>query len=357
MALNRQAVITYVRQQPPTNFIDINRTVALISDTATFAEDYRLYTDIEAVEEDFTSGDPFYDMAEGYFNETGGNGYLYAVPVRGVTGDDDDPDIIGQLTLIENDPSLVWAVVIADETIRESAQVIDGSLAAAKYKQAYHMMFETNEAAAKTSADTDAASVNKTVYDSLSGNNSTIVGNMSFFYTSVVTDPIASKMAGVMMGQNIGSRTAKFAKPLLSTPETLTGAELQFLMDKNINVYTGTNEVTGRAFVKEGMSLKTGNFIDTSLAAIWMEVNLTAICYDLFQQKKVTIDNQGFALLENATKPVFKRAQIFGIIQPGEESYTMTFSKDETVLRGIIGTYTYNEAVAGHFLTNNVEIK
>lgn len=356
MALNRQAVITYVKQQPPTNFIDINRTVALISDTTTFAEDYRLYTDLESVEVDFPLGtEEFYLMAQGYFNETGGNGYLYAVPVRGLDGA--DPDVVDTLNLIENDSTLVWAFVVADTTIRESAQVIDGTLAAAKYTQAYHMMFETNEADAKTAVTTDAASVNKTVYDSLTGENSTYVGNMSFIYTSVVTDPIASKMAGVMMGQNIGSRTAKFAKPLLSTPETLSGAELQFLMDKNINVYTGTNEVTGRSFVKEGMSLKTGNFIDTSLGAIWMEVNLTAICYDLFLQKKVTIDNQGFALLENATKPVFKRAQIFGIIQPGEESYTIQFAADDLVLRGILGTYTYNEAVAGHFLTNNVEIK
>ena len=353
MALNRQAVITYVRQQPPTNFIDINRTVALISDTATFADDYRLYTDLESVEVDFASGEDFHSMAKGYFQETGGSGYLYAVPVRDVVGT--DPDVVGQLDLIENDSTLIWAFVIADTTIRTSAQVTDGTLAAAKYNKAYHMMFETNEADAKTSATTDAASANKAVYDSLSGENSTIVGNMSFIYTSVVTDPIASKMAGVMMGQNIGSRTAKFAKPLLSAPETLSGAELAFLMDKNINVYTGTNEVTGRAFVKEGMSLKTGNFIDTSLGAIWMEVNLTAICYDLFQQKKVTIDSQGFALLENATKPVFKRAQNLGIIQPGDEHYSISFSAGD-LLREILGDYTYDEAVAGHFVTNRVQI-
>ena len=356
MALNRRAVITYVRQQPPTNFIDINRTVALISDVATFAEDYRLYTDLEAVTTDFPSAgnSDFYNMAVGYFNEVGGAGYLYAVPVRLVDGADED--VISTLTLIENDSTLVWALIVADKTIRESPQVIDGSLAAAKYNQAYHMMFETNEAAAKTAATTDAASANKTVYDSLTGENSTIVGNMSFFYTSVVTDFIASKMAGLMMGQTIGSRTAKFAKPLLSVPETLSGAELQFLMDKNINVYTGTNEVTGRSFMKEGMSLKTGSYIDTSLGAIWMEVNLTGVCYDLFLQKKVTVDSFGFALLENATSPVFKLAQVYGIIQPGNESFTIAFSEGITA-REIDGAYTYNESVAGHFVTNRVEIK
>ena len=354
MALNRQAVLTYVRQQPPTNFIDINRTVALISDTATFADEFKLYTDISSVGLEFTAGDPFYDMALAYFNEMGGSGYLYAVPVRLLDGA--DPDIISTLTNLENNPSLVWAMVIADTTIGTSAQVTDGSLAAAKFSQSYHMLFSTAEAAAKTVATTDAASVNKTVYDSLTGDNSTIVGNMSFVYSSTATDFIDAKLAGIMMGQNIGSRTVKFAKPLLSEPEILTGAELQFLMDKNINVYTGTNELSGRALVKEGMSLKTGSFIDTSLGAIWMEVNLTNICYDLFEQKKVSVDNFGFALLENAVKPVFKLAQKFGIIKSGEENFSINFVKGATA-REIDGTYTYNESVAGHFVTNTVEIK
>lgn len=359
MALNRQAVITYVRQQPPTNFIDINRTVALISDGSKFVDNWKLFMDMDGVKEDFTNTDVFYKMAEAYFNEAGGSGYLYAVPVRKTLTEDEDtyPDVIQTLTDLENDAGLVWAMVIADKAINDSHQVITGQVAASKYKEAYHMLFQTNDASAKTSATTDPASVNKTVYDSLSGENSKLVGNMSYCYTANEDEQFASKIAGAMMGVDIGNRTVKFMKPLLMQPETLTPTELQFLMDKNINVYTSTNEMRGKTIVKEGMCLKQGNFIDTSLGAIWIEVNLTSICYDLFQQEKVTIDGVGFALLENATVPVFKQAQLQRIIQDGDDAYTIKFKKDASILRGIIGDYSFKEAVAGHFLTNNVEIK
>lgn len=354
MAVNQQAVRTFVRQLPPTAFIDINRTVALISDTTVVLTKYKLYTDMEAVADDWLSSSDFYKMAEGYFNEAGGSGYLYCVPVTLLDGL--NKDVIGTLTDLENDASLVWAMVTADETIRESAQVVDGSLAAAKYSASYHMIFETDSAATKTAVTTDPASVNKAVYDALTGDNKTIVGNMSFVYIEVPKDFQASKICGAMMGQTIGSRTAKFIKPLLSVPLELSGAELQFLMDKNVNVFTGTNEKVGQAFMKEGMSLKAGNFIDTSLGAIWIEVNLTNICYELFYTKKVSIDNVGFALLENATAPVFKLAQNLGIIQQGDEKYTMSFSAGD-ILREIVGTYTYLESVAGHFIRNDVQIK
>lgn len=354
MAVNRQAVLTYVRQTPPTAFIDVNRTIALIDDATVVTDKYKLYTDFESVQDDWATTDDFYKMGEAYFNETGGNGYLYCVPVTLTEGP--NPDIIATLSDLENDASLIWAMVTADSTIRASAQITDGSLAAAKYSESYHMCFETNDVTTKTATTTDPASVNKTVYDALTGDNKKIVGNMSFVYVEVADDFQATKICGAMMGQDIGSRTAKFIKPLLSTPLNLTGAELAFLMDKNCNVYTSTGEARGQALMKEGMSLKAGNFINTSLGAIWMEINLTNICYELFYTEKVSIDNVGFALLENATTPVFKRAQNLGIVQTGDNKFTMSFSAGD-ILREIVGTYSYQEAVAGHLLTNRVEIK
>jgi len=294
-------------------------------------------------------------MAEKYFGGTGGSGYFYVVPVRLLDGA--DPDIISTLTQLENDPTLSFAMVTADKTIRASAQVTDGSLATAKYEAPYHMIFETDDANTITSADTDPASVNKAIYDGLTGDAAKLIGNMSFVYIEDEDDYQASFVAGAMMGQLIGSRTAKFIVPLGSDPVTLTGAELQFLMDKNCNVYTGTNERTGNAFVKEGVTLKADNFIDTSLGAIWVDVNLTSECYDLLQSDKVSIDSTGFALLENAVTPVFKQAQRQGIIQAGDTSFSISFAADPSVTRGIIGTYSYNEAVAGHFITNNVRVQ
>jgi hypothetical protein len=355
MATNRTAVTTTVTQIPAASFIDINRIVALTSDTATFADDYKLYTALEDVGVDFADTDPEYLMAEKYFGMTGGSGYFYVVPVRLL--DVADPDIISTLTQLENDPTLTFAMVTADKTIRASAQVTDGSLATAKYDAEYHMIFETDDATTITSGTTDPVSVNKAIYDGLTGDNAKLIGNMSFVYIEDEDDYQASSIAGAMLGEEIGSRTAKFIEPLGSTPITLTGAELQFLMDKNCNVYTGTNERTGRAFVKEGVCLKADNFIDTSLGAIWVDVNLTAECYDLLSEEKVSIDSTGFALLENAVNPVFVQAQNQGIIQAGKGTYSISFAADPAVTRGIIGTYSYNEATAGHFVTNNVRVQ
>lgn len=353
MATNQRAVITNVRQVPATNFIDINRTVALISDTATFAEVYKLYTDLDSVEIDFASTEDTHKMATKYFAATGGTGYFYVVPVR--TGIAPAYDVIDTLTLLENDPTLTFAMVTADSTIREATEILDGSLATAKYDKPYHMSLETDDATAITATTTDPIAVNKAIYDGLTGEASTVIGNMSFIYITVIDDFQASFMCGKLMSQEIGKQTAKFIKPLGSTPITLLGSELSFLLEKNGNVYTGTGEDAGRAFLKEGVSLKTGSFIDTSLGAIWMDIQLTSVCYDLFASGKVSIDGVGFALLENTTKPVFKLGQTNGIIQSGVEQFTIAFSAGTG--REIIGTYSFFESKAGHFVTNTVNIK
>jgi len=353
MATNQKAVITNVRQVPDTNFIDINRTVALISDTATFADIWKLYTDLDSVEVDFASTEETYKMAAQYFAGTGGSGYFYVVPVR--TGIAPAYDVINTLTILENDPALTFAMVTADLTIREATEILDGSLATAKYDKPYHMAFETDDVSVITATTTDPIAVNGAIYDGLTGEASTVIGNMSFIYITTASDYQASYVCGKLMSQNIGSQTAKFIKPSASTPITLTGAELAFILGKNGNVYTGTGEDAGRAFMKEGVSVKEGSFIDTSLGAIWMDTQITSVCYDLFLSQKVSIDTTGFALLENATKPVFKLAQTNGIVQTGENKFSISFSAGTG--REIIGTYSYFEAVAGHFVTNTVNIK
>lgn len=353
MATNRQAVVTTVTQKATPTFIDINKTVALISDTVVVTTLYKLYTSMDDVKLDWTTSDEFYKMADAYFTQTGGNGYLYAVPVDGLDGA--DPDMVGKLTDLENS-DITFSMVVCDSALRISSHVVDGDLASAKYNKAYHMTFVTNDANAKTAATTDPASVNKAIYDALTGDNSKLIGNMSFIYSSTSSDYIDCKLAGAMLKDEIGQRTAKFIKPLNSSVETLTNSELGFLSSKNINVYTSTNEMAGRFFMKEGNSLKENNFIDTSLSAIWIEIQLNNACYDLLEEQKVSIDNEGFALLETVSKTVFIQAQNQRIIQEGTNKFTINFKEDTSVTRGIKGEYTFFEATSGHFVTNEVQI-
>ena len=81
MAFNRRAVQTDVKKQLVTTFVDINKTVALISDTTTITDLKKLYTNLEEVAADFLVTSPFYAMAKAYFDE--GATQLYAVPVDG----------------------------------------------------------------------------------------------------------------------------------------------------------------------------------------------------------------------------------------------------------------------------------
>ena len=81
MATNRKAVLTDVKKQFVTSFVDINKTVALISDTTTITDLKKLYTTLEEVAVDFLTTSPFYAMAKAYFDE--GATQLYAVPVDG----------------------------------------------------------------------------------------------------------------------------------------------------------------------------------------------------------------------------------------------------------------------------------
>ena len=353
MATDRIAVQTDVRREFGVSIIDINRTVALIADTATFADEFKLYTDLESVGLEFADTDEAYLLAERFFNQAGENGYLYLVPVRLLDGA--DPDIVGTLNQLQNNPALVWSVVVADTDTATSAQVLDGSLATALYNKPYHMLFETTDVATITAATTDPASVNKAIYDALTGDDALLEGNMSFIYTPTASDYQAAAIAGQFMKQDIGTQTAKFMIPLGSTAQVLTGAELAFAMQKNVNVYTGTNEQTGRSFLKEGVALKSGSYIGTSLGAIWIETNMNSNIYDLLQAKKVTIDDTGFTLLESAVTPIFTQGQTQGIIRSGTGQFTISFAAG-ALPREIVGTYTYNEGEAGHFITNNVTI-
>ena len=347
MALDRQAVTTTVLEAFGVSLIDINRTVALIDDTLTFPDVYKLYTDLETIALEFADTTDAYKMAADYFNQAGGNGYFYLAPVRST--------VVALLTLLENDPSIKFAMVTADQTTRALSEITDGTLAAAKFSKPYHMIFETDSADAITAADTDPISLNAAVYDALSGDNARLFGNMTYIYIETADDYQASAMAGQLMSQNIGTQTLKFKKPLLSVPAELTGAELAFLLAKNGNVYTGTNELTGRVLMKEGTAVKADNYTDQSLGAIWMEIQLNNAAYDLLESQKVGIDEEGFGLLESAVTPIFAQAQVQGIIQPGTGKFTIDFAAG-ALPREIVGTYSYVEGAAGHFITNTITV-
>ena len=460
-AVNRRTVLTTVQKEFATTFIDINKSVALISDTTTITELKRLYTSIEEVAVDFLVTSPFYLMADAYFEE--GATRLYAVPVTGEssgtfttiaitvtdftaitdgtfnvtidgvvkaalamdftadtsvadiaatinavttplgasasvgvansivltslttgltssvttmaaqgTGTDlsallaesstttGDKDITGKLTELENDSDSAFNFVCVgmDKALSITKQIVEGTLTQFVFDKEYDVFIDTSEAAVLTSVTTDIVSVNKSFYDDLSGDDKLKVGNVSFYYTDVAADFVSMGVMGDLMSGDIGTQTVKFMKPKNSDAVSVTNSELTHIMDKQANIYTGTNERIGRSFVKEGLTLKNGDYIDTSLGSIWVKVQLEENIYNLLQTKKIPINLDGFTELENTVQPVFEQAVVQGIIDNNAvQPFTIEFSAGDVQNREIIGTYTYYEEVAGHFVTNTVTIK
>lgn len=473
MATNRKAVLTDVKKQLVTSFVDINKTVALISDTTTITDLKKLYTTLEEVEVDFLTTSPFYAMAKAYFDE--GATQLYAVPVDGEssgtytsiaievtdftsisdgtfditidsvvesalamdftsdtsvaeiaatidavttplgasasvgignsivltslttgltsnvttmavegTGTDlsvllaefavttGDKDITGKLTELENDatPGFNFVTVGMDKALGITKQIDEAVLTQFAFEKEYDIIIDTSEAAVITDVTTDIVSVNKAFYDNLSGDDKLRVGNVSFIYTDDITDFVSFGVMGKLMSKDIGTQTVKFMKPKNSDAVSMTNAELTLLLNKNGNVYTGTNERIGKSFVKEGTTLKDGDFIDTSLGSIWIKVQLDEAIYNLLTTVKVPVNLDGFTLLENITSPVFDLGIDQGIVddnasgifetESGREinitdGYGMVFFAG-TLPREIIGEYGYVEEIAGHFITNRVTI-
>jgi hypothetical protein len=477
-ALNRRTVQTDVFKEFQTTFIDINKAVGLITDTAVITELKRLYTSLDEVGADFLTTSEAYGMAQAYF--AGGATTLYLVPVTaessgslstipvnpndfiaisdgefdvdvdavtqavtaldftsvtsvadvaavisaGLTGatcsvgianalvitsdttgvtsiidtiatpfapsgtdisaliakdflTPSDSDIIAKLTELENDSTLGFNFVVVgmDKALGLTNQVTGQSADLAKFvfNKEYQLHIDTSDATAITAVSTDPVSTNKRFYDNLSGSNALRIGNVSYYYTDVATDFVSFGIMGELMAEDIGERTVKFMKPIESEAVSLLNSELTNLLNKNGNVFTGTNERTGRSFVKEGLTLKDGDYIDTSLGSIWLKVQLEENIYNLLESQKVPINQNGFDILKTTVTPVFEQAIAQGIINGlGEGSFKfdgntaatiisggfdIDFKAGDVQIREIIGEYVYFDSIAGHFITNTVIVK
>lgn len=362
MAINQQAVTTQVFKELGTTILQLNRAVALISDTTTVTATYSLYTSLKEIETaGYTNTSDFYKMGKSYFDN--GGSYLYGVPLADTGG---NADIVAKLEELSNiaDSTFSFIGVLMDSTIREATQITDGStLVNYALGKSFHIIIESDDVATYTNATTDVSSVNKAFYDGLTGDNLKKIGNLSVIFVSQSDDFIASGLMGILLGKEIGSQTAKYKKPIGSNTakngsnNELLNSELTFILDKNTNVYTGTNERTGESFVKEGTTLKSGNYIDTSLGSIWIKENLEFNVYELLKTQKIPMNSTGFALLTSKVLPIFQKAidqDIIDGVNPTPFSIKFT-SKDKTN-RIIEAKYSYAESIAGHFVEQTITI-
>tara|TARA_R110000737_G_scaffold8063_4_gene23621 strand:+ start:1092 stop:2198 length:1107 start_codon:yes stop_codon:yes gene_type:complete len=364
MANNTRAVITNVSNAATTAIVDISRVVALISDVSTVTAVYSLYTDAKSIETaGYATTSDFYKMGVLYFNN--GGGYLYGIPLADTAG---NAAITAKLATLENisDITFSFGGVLMDSTIGAADEVGNDTLATYALNKPYHIMIDSADATIPTAGTTDIFSLIGAFYAGLTGDNALVVPNISGFYTGTdSTDKFLSCSAmGIMVGKVIGSQTLKFKKPLGnntcqgsdSTGE-LTDVELTFILGKNVNVYTGVNERAGKAFIKEGTTLKNSSYVDTSFGAIWIKENIDENIYNLLlENSKVSINATGYAQIESKVTPIFELGIKQKIINPDADvPFTISFAGN-IATRTIAVTYTYVKDVAGHFVTNTITI-
>jgi hypothetical protein len=353
--LNRRAIQTTVQKTVSTSFVDLNRAIALINDTTIVTDAYKLYTSLAGVSEDFSDTDEFYKLADAFYSQNS-SGRLYAVPVTAETIGG-DKDLIATIANIESlGGDITFIGILFDRTFDSNPQIVDGSITTAVFGKEYHLFLDTSEADTLTSATTDKCSVNGAIINSFTGDNALKIGNVSFTYCASGSYASA-EMLGALLSQDIGSKTAKFIKFIKSDIVDLTADQFQNLLNKRCNVFTGQSERAGQAFLKEGVTLKEGDFIDTSLGSIWITINLDNNLYDLFTKVKITINDDGFAMCKNKVSPIFGTAVEQGIINGSADTpYEIVFTAGDLENREIIGTYNYVEGVAGHFITNTITV-
>ncbi len=284
-----------------------------------------------------------------------------------------DFDVIKELQDMENDATdgFEFICVLMDNDISEADEVVSGNLSKYVFEREYLLVVQVYDISAVTGANPTILNT-RAFYDGLSGLELLSNGNVAMIYTDDKSDAVASGYVGELMSYDIGMRAPKFIKPIHSSPITLTGTELDALLASNVNVYTGTNERIGRAFIKEGTTMMDGVYIDSTLGGLWMKVQLENAIYDLLETYPVPMNIDGYTLLESVVLPVFKRGVEQGIINAfglGEttfrgdtkstsvEGYAIKFRAGDVAHREVIGQYCYYDNIKAHFVTNEVCIK
>jgi len=288
-----------------------------------------------------------------------------------------DKDIIGKLIELENDSDAGFNFIVVgmDKALSTTNQVVGGGAALTQFvfQKEYDLFVDSIDGAILSGSLPNDFATNKAFYDGLSGDDKVRVGNVNFFYTNIAADFPSFGVMGKLMSKDIGTQTVKFMKPKNSDAVPLLGSELQNILNYNGNVYTGTNERIGRAFMKEGTTLKDGDFTDTSLGSIWLKVQIEENIYNLLETKKVPINQNGFDELKTTVTPIFEQGIVQGIINGfGEGSfkfdgnvvasiitggYDIQFSAGDIQNREIIGEYVYFSEEAAHFISNKIVIK
>jgi hypothetical protein len=264
-------------------------TLLIVGDSDRFGgtERVRTYTSIEAVEADFTSGDPEIDLARAAF------------------GQDIKPEKIKIGTLKTADsgsyPTALNAIVDADddwygiaiEAETEAAINAVAAWAEARIKLFFALTRDAGVPAA--TAGNVADDLNTAAYD-----------RTALFYSgAVATQKLQAAIAGGQLPKTPGSITYKFKQAKGVASDKLTATQINNIENEKCNHYTS---VAGINILQQG-TVASGEFIDIIIGADWLTARLQETIYQqLVNLDKVPYTNQGIDLIANLMRQVLQQA-------------------------------------------------
>lgn len=288
MSLNRPSVMSSIiaqRSYPKTAF----DSFLILTDKATFAEDYRVYQDSDAFLLDNTHAD---------LTEVGLVAFSQQPRATTVIVAKTDPTnvSVGALTtrMVELD-SILEADFFAVTVVSDHSD--DQIIELAKYVETQEMLgvFYTNNSDLITTATTDLASRMKAL---------DLRHSCCFFHKDKRVD---IGFISRFLGEKIGLVSAKHLVLPLITSSNLTTSEMQNLLDKNCNVYD--RERKKYIFTKQGTTASNEN-ISFVAGQIFISVTCIEALYELqLNNSKLSFNSIDLKRILSALQFQLKKAQ------------------------------------------------
>ncbi len=270
-----------------------------------FADRYRVYGSIEAVEEDFETTTEQWKAAAALFGQE-------VSPEKIVIGRFDTAETLGdELSAMQEAYGDWYALMLTRDGV-EADQIADIAAAAAWIEPRDKIFIGCiAEADMLTSATSDIASTLKAA-----GYERTAI-----MYSADHAKYPEGAWLGRCLPEDPGSITWKYKSLSGITPDDLTDTAVDNLGSKNANFYetiAGKNTISGDAV------MASGEYIDTIRGCDWLKARIAeGIFLELINADKIPFTVHGFCVIENQIRYRLQKGVDVGFLADGTISITM----------------------------------
>jgi hypothetical protein len=305
--------------------------------TTIFPERTRVYTNIDAVGEDFDSTDAAYVVANRLFSQS----TVGAVPATIVIGRKDELESwveAYEAIKIENDS--FYGVVIDSKDAADQEALSDAIQADRRI-----LGISTADTAAPTTATTDIGAI---LSAKSAGRTYGICSP-----TAATEHPEAAWM-GSQMPYTPGSNDWDFKRAVGVTVSSLSDTAKLNLRNKNYNFYSRKGGVN----VFQDGNMFDGTPIDQVIGEDWLYARLQeGIYFRIINSLKIPMTNPGLAIVETEIRSVLAQAQANGLIDAGwTVSVPDVLSIPETMrAQRTAGVFVFRARLAGSIRKVNIQ--